>query len=149
MCRTMLTLFNPDVTLSTAAHRGHLVTQLGSNGLRLQWTTRDGRLIARWRREPRDLDRAVLEDAERQLELDVLQLADKVDEIPFDFLRRRMSVIVTNPSRERVLICKGAVEEVFTICALVDLGEDVVSFSNALMARHLQRTPYDHESLRR
>ena len=61
------------------------------------------------------LDRAVLEHAELRHKLDVLQLADKVDEIPFDFLRRRMSVVVTNAARERVLICKGAVEEVFTI----------------------------------
>jgi Mg2+-importing ATPase len=78
------------------------------------------------------LDRAVLEHAELDHEIDVLQHADKVDEIPFDFLRRRMSVVVTSPSRERVLICKGAVEEIFTICTHVDLGTDVVPFSDAL-----------------
>jgi P-type Mg2+ transporter len=78
------------------------------------------------------LDRAILEHAELRHELDVLQHADKVDEIPFDFLRRRMSVVVTNAARERVLICKGAVEEVFAICAHVDWGEDAVAFSEAL-----------------
>src|SRR6202171_3771478 len=78
------------------------------------------------------LDRAVLAHAELEHEVDVLQHAGKIDEIPFDFLRRRMSVVVTNPSRERVLICKGAVEEVFTICTQVDLGSDVVAFSDAL-----------------
>ncbi|HUH89768.1 MAG TPA: magnesium-translocating P-type ATPase [Lysobacter sp.] len=39
----------------------------------------------------------------------------KVDEIPFDFLRRRMSVIVDGQGG-RLLICKGAVEEVFAVC---------------------------------
>jgi Mg2+-importing ATPase len=78
------------------------------------------------------LDRAVLAHAELEHGLDVLQHAEKVDEIPFDFLRRRMSVVVTNPSRERVLICKGAVEEVFAICTQVDLGDQVLPFSDTL-----------------
>jgi Mg2+-importing ATPase len=78
------------------------------------------------------LDRAVLEHTELEHEVDVLQHAEKVDEIPFDFLRRRMSVVVTHPSRERVLICKGAVEEVFAICTRVDLGDEVLPFSDAL-----------------
>jgi Mg2+-importing ATPase len=78
------------------------------------------------------LDRAILEHVELEHELDVLQHASKVDEIPFDFLRRRMSVVVTTPSRERLLICKGAVEEVFSICTQVDLGDEVVPLSNTL-----------------
>jgi Mg2+-importing ATPase len=78
------------------------------------------------------LDRAVLEHVELEHEIDVLQHAEKVDEIPFDFLRRRMSVVVTNPSRERVLICKGAVEEILDICTQVDLNDQVVPLSNAL-----------------
>ena len=78
------------------------------------------------------LDRAVLDHVELEHQLDVLQHAEKIDEIPFDFLRRRMSVVVSNPSRERVLICKGAVEEVFAICTQVDLGDQVLPFSDAL-----------------
>jgi Mg2+-importing ATPase len=78
------------------------------------------------------LDRAVLEHAELQHELGVLRRADKVDEIPFDFLRRRMSVVVATRSRERVLICKGAVEEVFAICTQVDVGYQAMPFSDAL-----------------
>jgi Mg2+-importing ATPase len=81
------------------------------------------------------LDRAVLEHAELRHQLDVLQHADKIDEIPFDFLRRRMSVVVTSPTRGRVLICKGAVEEVFAICAQVDLGKRAVPFSDELLAQ--------------
>jgi Mg2+-importing ATPase len=78
------------------------------------------------------LDRAVLEHAELQHEFGVLRHADKVDEIPFDFLRRRMSVVVATRSRERVLICKGAVEEVFAICTGVDVSHQVMPFSDVL-----------------
>jgi Mg2+-importing ATPase len=81
------------------------------------------------------LDRAVLEHAELRHQLDVLQHADKIDEIPFDFLRRRMSVVVTSPTRGRVLICKGAVEEVFAICTQVDVGKRAVPFSDELVAQ--------------
>ncbi len=40
----------------------------------------------------------------------------KIDEIPFDFQRRRMSVIVAEDDGRHLLICKGAVEEVFSRC---------------------------------
>lgn len=40
----------------------------------------------------------------------------KIDEIPFDFIRKRMSVVVENRRMEHVLICKGAVEEVLSLC---------------------------------
>jgi Mg2+-importing ATPase len=40
----------------------------------------------------------------------------KIDEIPFDFARRRLSVVVSDHERRHVLICKGAVEEIFASC---------------------------------
>jgi Mg2+-importing ATPase len=43
----------------------------------------------------------------------------KVDEIPFDFIRRRMSVVVGDPEGKHMLICKGAVEEVLAKCTQV------------------------------
>ncbi|QGZ42883.1 magnesium-translocating P-type ATPase [Pseudoduganella flava] len=45
---------------------------------------------------------------------------DKVDELPFDFERRRMSVIVARPDGSRLLVCKGAVEEVVPACSHAD-----------------------------
>ncbi len=45
-----------------------------------------------------------------------------VDEIPFDFQRRRMSVVVAQNDGEHLLICKGAVEEMLTICAYAKTG---------------------------
>jgi P-type Mg2+ transporter len=47
----------------------------------------------------------------------------KVDELPFDFLRRRMSVIVGRGDGSHLLVCKGAVEELLAICDRVDDGD--------------------------
>ncbi len=40
----------------------------------------------------------------------------KLDEIPFDFARRRLSVVVERQDGRHILICKGAVEEIFAVC---------------------------------
>ncbi len=54
----------------------------------------------------------------------------KIDEIPFDFVRRRMSVVVEDPAGEHLLICKGAVEEVLARCKNVMAGGRAVSLEN-------------------
>jgi Mg2+-importing ATPase len=51
----------------------------------------------------------------------------KVDEIPFDFQRRRMSVIVERSDGVRLLICKGAVEEVVSVCTRAEKLGSLVS----------------------
>ena len=50
----------------------------------------------------------------------------KVDEIPFDFSRKRMSVVVANDQGRHLLICKGAVEEIFNICTHVEVRGEVL-----------------------
>jgi Mg2+-importing ATPase len=66
------------------------------------------------------LDEAVLEYAQSAEVVDKLRCFRKVDEIPFDFVRRRMSVVVRNGGDRNLLICKGAIEEVLPLCALAD-----------------------------
>lgn len=64
------------------------------------------------------LDIAVLErvDIRKDLHIDE-QAYTKIDEIPFDFMRRRMSVVVScAETTEHILICKGAIEEILSIC---------------------------------
>ena len=61
------------------------------------------------------LDRAVLKYSELHKELSVEKYT-KVDEIPFDFSRRMMSVAVQEPDGERLLLTKGAPEAVFARC---------------------------------
>ncbi|MDQ2971470.1 MAG: magnesium-translocating P-type ATPase [Rhodanobacteraceae bacterium] len=53
-----------------------------------------------------------------------------VDEIPFDFQRRRMSVVLTDGGGEELLVCKGAVEEMLGICAFARDGEQTVPISD-------------------
>jgi len=66
------------------------------------------------------LDRAVLAHSE----IDVERNCRKVDEIPFDFKRRRMSVVIDYEDRH-VLICKGAVEEVVRVCENYQVDDDI------------------------
>jgi Mg2+-importing ATPase len=66
------------------------------------------------------LDRAVLEHREIHGELNV-PAWEKVDEIPFDFSRRLMSVVVETPEDAHRIITKGAPEEVFRRCSQFEL----------------------------
>ncbi|MDP4283191.1 MAG: magnesium-translocating P-type ATPase [Bacteroidota bacterium] len=71
------------------------------------------------------MDKAVLEHAELHAILEVEDQFKKVDEIPFDFHRRRMSVILEMKNGKDLLICKGAVEEMLDVCSYsFDPGED-------------------------
>ncbi|MDE2345708.1 MAG: magnesium-translocating P-type ATPase, partial [Gammaproteobacteria bacterium] len=63
------------------------------------------------------LDIAVLEKVDMYADLHPERNYRKVDEIPFDFQRRRMSVVVEEEHERNLLICKGAVEEIFSICS--------------------------------
>jgi len=62
------------------------------------------------------LDVAVLEYAMQHEIVEKLQHYRKIDEIPFDFLRRRMSVVVRNGDGKNLLVCKGAIEEILPLC---------------------------------
>jgi Mg2+-importing ATPase len=66
------------------------------------------------------LDRAVLEHQEFTVD----GSCTLVDELPFDFQRRRMSVVV-NYQDDHVLICKGAVEEIYTCCDRYQIDEEI------------------------
>lgn len=71
------------------------------------------------------MDKAVLEHVELNEYLRVEEHFEKIDEIPFDFQRRRMSIILRQKNGKHLLICKGAVEEVLDLCThSFDPGED-------------------------
>ena len=55
----------------------------------------------------------------------------KLDEVPFDLIRRRMSVVVARPDEPCRLISKGAVEEVVAACTRVSDGSAVVPLTDA------------------
>ena len=71
------------------------------------------------------MDLAVLNHVELHEYIKVKEDFRKIDEIPFDFNRRRMSVILEQKNKSHLLICKGAVEEVLGLCThAFDPGED-------------------------
>jgi len=81
------------------------------------------------------LDVAVLEHVEVHRELNPAVNFRKVDEIPFDFQRRRMSVVVAEHDDHHVLICKGAVEEILSVCSRVRHGEVDEALTPELLER--------------
>ena len=56
------------------------------------------------------------------------------DEIPFDFSRRRMSVVLKDKNGKRQLITKGAVEEILSICSYIEIDGEVKEISDDLIA---------------
>ena len=76
------------------------------------------------------LDVAVLNHGELHTELAIDHAYGKVDEIPFDFTRRRMSVVVDHEHTSHQLICKGAVEELFAVCTQVYDEDHIVPLTD-------------------
>jgi len=73
----------------------------------------------------------------------------KVDEIPFDFNRRRMSVVVEDTNGKTQLITKGAIEEMLSVCAFVEDEGHVVPITDELKKRVMQRVhEYNEDGLR-
>ncbi len=86
------------------------------------------------------LDVAVLEHVEVHRELAVNTAFRKVDEIPFDFNRRRMSVVVAEQDQHHLLICKGAVEEILSVCARVQHDGATDPITDETLARMRELT---------
>jgi Mg2+-importing ATPase len=72
------------------------------------------------------LDKAILDHEELREHLQADVKYTKIDEIPFDFVRRRMSVVVENEAGLNTLICKGAVEEVLNQCTRVEVKGELI-----------------------
>ena len=72
------------------------------------------------------LDKAVLAHEELKDHLQADDNYKKIDEIPFDFVRRRLSVVMEDKAGMNTLICKGAVEEVLSLCTRVEVKGEVI-----------------------
>ena len=71
-----------------------------------------------------NIDEAVIKRAKEKGLQELTSKYTKIDEIPFDFSRRRLSVIVTDGTKKQ-MITKGAVEEILNICTMVDYKGEV------------------------
>ena len=73
----------------------------------------------------------------------------KIDEIPFDFIRRRMSIVVSKDKINNTLICKGAVEEILKICTKVEIGGKVITLTDKIKDNVLKlSTELNNDGLR-
>lgn len=73
------------------------------------------------------IDNAIIKTSNDELPTNLLSIEyEKIDEVPFDFERRRMSVVVRNTKTDMTqMITKGAVEEVLNACSYVDLDSEI------------------------
>ena len=78
-----------------------------------------------------NIDEAVVSRALSNGMSEYTQKYKLIDEIPFDFTRRRLSVIVSDGSKKQ-MITKGAVEEILELCTLVDYKGKVFPITNEI-----------------
>ncbi|MFA1646590.1 MAG: magnesium-translocating P-type ATPase, partial [Enterobacteriaceae bacterium] len=81
------------------------------------------------------LDVAVLEGVDETAARTLSARWQKVDEIPFDFERRRMSVVVSEQEDVHTLICKGALQEVLAVSTHVRHNGNVVPLDESMLRR--------------
>ncbi|MDO5849033.1 MAG: magnesium-translocating P-type ATPase [Methanobrevibacter sp.] len=83
------------------------------------------------------MDKAIIEKTEEQENenpklLDLSEAYVKVDEIPFDFTRRRLSTVVKDKNGKTQMVTKGAVEEMLDICSSVEYNGKVEKLTEDL-----------------
>ena len=81
------------------------------------------------------LDVAVLEGVDEESARTLSGRWQKVDEIPFDFERRRMSVVVSEHPDVHQLICKGALQEILNVSTQVRYNGDIVPLDETMLRR--------------
>jgi Mg2+-importing ATPase len=84
------------------------------------------------------MDRAVVSFAEENPHFTPPAAWRKVDELPFDFVRRRLSVILADARGHHLLVCKGAVEEMLETATRVRKNGVTHTIDAALRAELLQ-----------
>ena len=84
------------------------------------------------------IDLAIINRATKDGLEPLLSKYTRVDEIPFDFARRRMSVVLTDDTGKRQLITKGAVEEIIAICKYVEHDGEVKVMDSEHMAEAMR-----------
>lgn len=85
-----------------------------------------------------NIDFAIIERARKNKLDDILENYTKIDEIPFDFSRRRMSIVLLDKTGKRQLITKGAVEEMIGICSFAEYGNTVIPITEEIKREALE-----------
>lgn len=77
-----------------------------------------------------NIDEAIIKRAELEGLTDYTNNYKKIDEIPFDFSRRRLSIIVSDDDNNCTLITKGALEEILAVCKYIDYNGEIVPITS-------------------
>lgn len=77
------------------------------------------------------MDHAVIDYFSKNREENGLEKIEKIDEIPFDFSRRRLTVAV-KAGNQQLMITKGAVEEILKVCQYVELNNEIIPLTPEL-----------------
>ena len=95
------------------------------------------------------MDVAILDHGKEQGFNELEKNYIKVDEIPFDFSRRRMSVVLKSEDGKRQLVTKGAVEEMLSICTFAEYNGEVVELTEKIKNQVLDMvTKLNNEGMR-
>ncbi|ADX69552.1 Mg(2+) transport ATPase, P-type 2 [Lactobacillus helveticus H10] len=96
------------------------------------------------------MDKAIIDAADDELDTNnIKQNYQKIDEIPFDFKRRRMSVVVKNKKNEHLLVTKGAAEEMLACSNRVEKDGEIKPLDEAQRKEILDKIDeMNHDGLR-
>ncbi|MCF0147347.1 MAG: magnesium-translocating P-type ATPase [Clostridium sp.] len=95
------------------------------------------------------IDIAILNHANESDMIELWRDYKKVDEIPFDFTRRRMSVVVEDNYGKTQLITKGAIEEMLEVCTYVEYYGEVKPITEEIKKEIFARiSEYNEEGMR-
>ena len=86
------------------------------------------------------IDKAIIDAAKNEIDTAKIKANyQKIDEIPFDFKRRRMSVVVMNKDHEHLLVTKGAAEEMLACSSQVEIDNQIKPLNDKIRQDILQK----------
>ncbi len=106
----------------------HLISPFGANQRQVAELACLNAALVTGLRNP--LDEAIC----RLPEVDVATSYEKLDELPFDFVRRRVSVVARGPDGRRLLVTKGAPESVLAACSTYESDDRPLALTDAARA---------------
>lgn len=82
-----------------------------------------------------EIDLSVIRYVKDSSKYDLSQYS-KIDECLFDFDRRRVSVVIEKNANERIMLCKGAVREVVSICSFIKENNKIIPMTDEIQRRN-------------
>ncbi|WP_255416846.1 magnesium-translocating P-type ATPase [Erwinia sp. JUb26] len=95
------------------------------------------------------MDKAVLAFSQGNMAVNDLWRYRKIDELPFDFERRRLSILLADQNQQQMLVCKGAVDEMLAVSRFWRDGDEIRPLDDAARQRlREQAESYNQQGFR-